>query len=140
MYFRALIIYGAEEGTRTPTPLRVHGPEPCASANSATSATDAANPKIASQERTESNILQGWCRLSNSHNHGNRGLIQHQFQFRLHALNRILQHTLFESVSQGQIRSRDSYDKTDRGAALKQLPCYDSATRFLLLNKTEREW
>src|SRR5260370_19548841 len=31
---------GAEEGTRTPTPLRVHGPEPCASANSATSASD----------------------------------------------------------------------------------------------------
>src|ERR1700757_3070262 len=31
-------LYGAEEGTRTPTPLRVHGPEPCASANSATSA------------------------------------------------------------------------------------------------------
>ena len=30
--------YGAEEGTRTPTPLRAHGPEPCASANSATSA------------------------------------------------------------------------------------------------------
>src|SRR5438876_5657259 len=29
---------GAEEGTRTPTPLRAHGPEPCASANSATSA------------------------------------------------------------------------------------------------------
>jgi hypothetical protein len=28
----------AEEGTRTPTPLRAHGPEPCASANSATSA------------------------------------------------------------------------------------------------------
>src|SRR5438067_13598416 len=33
-------LYGAEEGTRTPTPLRVHGPEPCASANSATSASD----------------------------------------------------------------------------------------------------
>ena len=31
-------IYGAEEGTRTPTPLRVRGPEPRASANSATSA------------------------------------------------------------------------------------------------------
>src|SRR5579862_6269198 len=31
---------GAEEGTRTPTPLRVHGPEPCASANSATSARE----------------------------------------------------------------------------------------------------
>src|SRR5690348_18119274 len=33
--------FGAEEGTRTPTPLRVHGPEPCASANSATSALKA---------------------------------------------------------------------------------------------------
>ncbi len=32
--------FGAEEGTRTPTPLRVHGPEPCASANSATSARE----------------------------------------------------------------------------------------------------
>src|SRR5438046_5585977 len=31
---------GAEEGTRTPQPFRVHGPEPCASANSATSASD----------------------------------------------------------------------------------------------------
>jgi hypothetical protein len=30
--------FGAEGGTRTPTPLRVHGPEPCASANSATTA------------------------------------------------------------------------------------------------------
>jgi hypothetical protein len=29
---------GAIEGTRTPTPLPVHGPEPCASANSATMA------------------------------------------------------------------------------------------------------
>ncbi len=36
---KCCVIYGAEEGTRTPTPLRVHGPEPCASANSATSAT-----------------------------------------------------------------------------------------------------
>jgi hypothetical protein len=33
-----LISFGAEGGTRTPTPLRAHGPEPCASANSATSA------------------------------------------------------------------------------------------------------
>ena len=32
------MIVGAEEGTRTPTPLRVRGPEPRASANSATSA------------------------------------------------------------------------------------------------------
>src|SRR5258708_6267613 len=30
--------FGAIEGTRTPTPLPVHGPEPCASANSATMA------------------------------------------------------------------------------------------------------
>ena len=30
--------FGAEEGTRTPTPLRVRGPEPRASANSATTA------------------------------------------------------------------------------------------------------
>src|SRR5882672_4043901 len=37
---------GAEEGTRTPTPLRVHGPEPCASANSATSACDLADHRI----------------------------------------------------------------------------------------------
>jgi hypothetical protein len=33
-----IIVLGAEEGTRTPTPLRVRGPEPRASANSATSA------------------------------------------------------------------------------------------------------
>src|ERR1700733_6757994 len=37
---------GAEEGTRTPTPLRVHGPEPCASANSATSARVRANSRM----------------------------------------------------------------------------------------------
>src|ERR1035437_5402638 len=36
---RPLQINGAIEGTRTPTPLRVHGPEPCASANSATMAS-----------------------------------------------------------------------------------------------------
>ena len=35
---RCLRDFGAEERTRTFTPLRVHGPEPCASANSATSA------------------------------------------------------------------------------------------------------
>ena len=32
-------VSGAIEGTRTPTPLPVHGPEPCASANSATMAS-----------------------------------------------------------------------------------------------------
>ena len=41
---------GAEEGTRTPTPLRVHGPEPCASANSATSARKAASKTLAARE------------------------------------------------------------------------------------------
>jgi hypothetical protein len=34
-----LEFFGAIEGTRTPTPLPVHGPEPCASANSATMAS-----------------------------------------------------------------------------------------------------
>jgi hypothetical protein len=36
---------GAIEGTRTPTPLRVHGPEPCASANSATMANELAQQR-----------------------------------------------------------------------------------------------
>ena len=39
---------GAEEGTRTPTPLRVRGPEPRASANSATSAL-IASPSLAAE-------------------------------------------------------------------------------------------
>src|SRR6478736_2629393 len=43
--------FGAEEGTRTPTPLRVHGPEPCASANSATSATVVHVPAIEAEHR-----------------------------------------------------------------------------------------
>ena len=52
-------IFGAEEGTRTPTPLRVRGPEPRASANSATSARytssavsakPAASPSLANAE------------------------------------------------------------------------------------------
>ena len=47
----AASIAGAEEGTRTPTPLRVHGPEPCASANSATSAKVTAR-RAAGQGRT----------------------------------------------------------------------------------------
>ena len=58
---------GAEEGTRTPTPLRVHGPEPCASANSATSASDwvAAQPHRAAFRKNYTSILQGCLRLSN---------------------------------------------------------------------------
>jgi hypothetical protein len=46
MLDRAFQTIGAEEGTRTPTPLRVHGPEPCASANSATSARVTADSRI----------------------------------------------------------------------------------------------
>src|ERR1039457_2224356 len=38
LFSKLRIFFGAEEGTRTPTPLRVRGPEPRASANSATSA------------------------------------------------------------------------------------------------------
>jgi hypothetical protein len=58
---------GAEEGTRTPTPLRVHGPEPCASANSATSASDhnAGRPGTALKEDATASILQGRCEVSN---------------------------------------------------------------------------
>ena len=60
---------GAIEGTRTPTPLRVHGPEPCASANSATMAkSDSVTGRPLRgtfQERTTANILQGRRSLSN---------------------------------------------------------------------------
>ncbi len=45
---------GAEEGTRTPTPLRVRGPEPRASANSATSARETAQAGCAEQAATSS--------------------------------------------------------------------------------------
>jgi hypothetical protein len=54
-------ILGAEEGTRTPTPLRVHGPEPCASANSATSARVEASEKLAAGSKV---IVQAECRDS----------------------------------------------------------------------------
>ena len=40
---------GAIEGTRTPTPLRVHGPEPCASANSATMAISDRDATVSSR-------------------------------------------------------------------------------------------
>ena len=43
---------GAEEGTRTPTPLRVRGPEPRASANSATSAQKTYLDALARQAAT----------------------------------------------------------------------------------------
>ena len=42
LYVAYFMGFGAEEGTRTPTPLRVRGPEPRASANSATSAHETA--------------------------------------------------------------------------------------------------
>ena len=47
-------LLGAIEGTRTPTPLPVHGPEPCASANSATMASglqSSQQPKAAGSGR-----------------------------------------------------------------------------------------
>jgi hypothetical protein len=49
--------FGAEGGTRTPTPLRVHGPEPCASANSATTAT-VCIPKVPENFSREPLVLQ----------------------------------------------------------------------------------
>src|SRR5580658_493499 len=48
----SLLFDGAEEGTRTPTPLRVRGPEPRASANSATSARETAQAGCAEQAAT----------------------------------------------------------------------------------------
>ena len=64
---RGLKLRGAEEGTRTPTPLRVHGPEPCASANSATSASDcvAGRPVAVLMEETTQSILQRRQGVSN---------------------------------------------------------------------------
>src|SRR5947209_19171121 len=58
---------GAEEGTRTPTPLRVHGPEPCASANSATSASEclALRPSRLERKRLRHLFLQGADGVSN---------------------------------------------------------------------------
>jgi hypothetical protein len=57
---------GAEEGTRTPTPLRVHGPEPCASANSATSAFEMRRPVLRQRsDRDYFYILTGIAGLSN---------------------------------------------------------------------------
>ena len=50
----AYLDFGAEEGTRTPTPLRVHGPEPCASANSATSARRDSARLLASENELRS--------------------------------------------------------------------------------------
>jgi hypothetical protein len=48
---------GAIEGTRTPTPLPVHGPEPCASANSATMALWTARQRRPRGRRIETAFL-----------------------------------------------------------------------------------
>ena len=57
--------FGAEEGTRTPTPLRVHGPEPCASANSATSARR--SPAREALDGQQLLVLQRLPPVSNAH-------------------------------------------------------------------------
>ena len=54
---------GAEEGTRTPTPLRVHGPEPCASANSATSARVQSGPGGPTGSNSESRKRHSACQI-----------------------------------------------------------------------------
>src|SRR5579859_657201 len=57
-------ILGAEEGTRTPTPLRVRGPEPRASANSATSARCHCSDHFAEQgSNLESRKCGNWCQI-----------------------------------------------------------------------------
>src|SRR5580698_538175 len=73
-------VTGAIEGTRTPTPLRVHGPEPCASANSATMASGLTlqrRPQKAAVRKTNFSILQSDCELSNLR--GNRVVPQFEF-------------------------------------------------------------
>src|SRR5437588_12833575 len=66
-------INGAEEGTRTPTPLRVHGPEPCASANSATSASNyGAAWQGRRREEQQHHILPALPALSNRSNRYDR--------------------------------------------------------------------
>src|ERR1035438_517204 len=57
--------HGAGGGTRTPTPLRVHGPEPCASANSATSARVDASQKLNSRSGSMI-IVKAQLAISNS--------------------------------------------------------------------------
>src|ERR1700679_973528 len=59
--------FGAIEGTRTPTPLPVHGPEPCASADSATMAIWFAMQRRPEGRRDGKNtpILQACQSLSN---------------------------------------------------------------------------
>ena len=67
-YLRHAQIIGAIEGTRTPTPLPVHGPEPCASANSATMARGLQSPRqpqAAGSEKTCKFILQTLGHVSN---------------------------------------------------------------------------
>jgi hypothetical protein len=56
---------GAEEGTRTPTPLRVHGPEPCASANSATSALEMRQTTTRRGDGNYTFIVTGMSGVSN---------------------------------------------------------------------------
>ena len=56
---------GAEEGTRTPTPLRVHGPEPCASANSATSARYT-NPAVSAGSAATLSLAKRACRVKSA--------------------------------------------------------------------------
>src|SRR5580698_11489622 len=62
------LMSGAIEGTRTPTPLPVHGPEPCASANSATMASGPTlqrRPLGRRIRKTYTPILQTRSRVSN---------------------------------------------------------------------------
>src|SRR6202034_441461 len=56
------LMSGAIEGTRTPTPLPVHGPEPCASANSATMASG-----LKMQQRPEGRRQEDLHSYSHSH-------------------------------------------------------------------------
>ena len=63
-----MIFFGAEEGTRTPTPLRVRGPEPRASANSATSARYTCSAMFAEHgSNLESRKCGTWCQIAEAY-------------------------------------------------------------------------
>src|SRR5208337_1204431 len=73
---------GAEEGTRTPTPLRVRGPEPRASANSATSARDT-NPALSARSAASLSLAKaGYCVKSRGPAHRLRNALLRRIQNR----------------------------------------------------------
>src|SRR5271157_5300617 len=82
LFLMHLKLDGAEEGTRTPTPLRVRGPEPRASANSATSARDT-NPALSARSAASLSLAKaGYCVKSRGPAHRLRNALLRRIQNR----------------------------------------------------------